>query len=129
MNCHSERSEESPHFVRYATVYTYSNNALETGIDDIDQNSDMPRLQGKRCHARKAQRLSARERAGPFGDLPMEVRFVWKDVPVSQPWHPYAVEQVGASIQPCDPQPGFPFLERAARIQAAGGGWRTHSRG
>ena len=28
MNCHSERSEESPHFARCATVYTFSKNAL-----------------------------------------------------------------------------------------------------
>ena len=28
MNCHSERSEESPHFARCATVYTFSKNAI-----------------------------------------------------------------------------------------------------
>jgi hypothetical protein len=28
MNCHSERSEESPHFSRGTTVYTISENAL-----------------------------------------------------------------------------------------------------
>ena len=29
MNCHSERSEESPHFSRGTTVYTINENALE----------------------------------------------------------------------------------------------------
>jgi len=28
MNCHSERSQESPHFAHYATVYTFRENAV-----------------------------------------------------------------------------------------------------
>jgi aspartate/methionine/tyrosine aminotransferase len=32
MDCHSERSEESPHFARCATVYTFSKNASMHGI-------------------------------------------------------------------------------------------------
>jgi hypothetical protein len=40
MKCHSERSEESPHFIRDATLYTLGENALRLAWDGTSNIND-----------------------------------------------------------------------------------------
>ena len=92
----------------------------ETGLDDSNKKRGVPQLQRQLRHAGTAQWFSSRERADPLWNLSVEVRFVRKDVPVSQPWRPYQVEQAAPHNQRERPQARIHFLDHFLNSRGLG---------